>query len=1198
MSNIVATPIVGEVEQSFLDYSLSVITDRAIPAVEDGLKPVMRRILWAMMEDGNTSNKQYVKCASPVGTTMSRYHAHGDSSIYGALVYASQPWSMRYPLIDFHGNNGSRDNDGPASMRYCITGGSLIDTNKGLIPIKELEKYCDQDGNFNEQILIKNYLGNYVPTDKFFNSGLHPVKEIALKNGQNITATGNHPLMVLNDELDFSWKTVDQLKVGDKILLPHYNYNIEINNDGEVWAKALGALVSEGYLTTQNRVGISNTDLCLINPVKEWFSSLDDKLTARINENARGYYEYCVGSKKIQNILIGDYQYQEKANNKIIPDLIMASSIENISAFLRYLFEGDGSAVVDNKCIYYSTYSEKLVHQIQSILLMKFNIFSYISSSRRKTGVEYKLIIAGEDVKKYKRYIGFVSDRKQQALDTICQMGLNARISNNSYYNLHEVSSYIRKLNHCKFTEKHSFANTKNYYLCRDYIDPLNYERLYNLIKNYLYIPIAKISEKEEAVVYSIRVSDKESDHSFIANGFINHNTECRLGTIAEATLEDIKKDTVDWMSNYSETGQEPVYLPGRFPTLMCNGSVGIAVGMACHFAPHNLTEVMSAAIHCLQNPDATTDEILEYIQGPDFPTGGTVINKDNLKSIYKTGKGSIKLRGDYHIEDARGGKQTLVFDSIPYKVSKETLMEEIDKLCEEKKLDGITEIRDETNKQGVRFVIELAKGVNGDAVANKLYSLTDLEISFSVNQVALVDKTPRLLTFPQLIKKYVERQEEVFLRKNNFELQKLQNRIHILNGLATAAENIDNVIRLIKTSENATAASVNLQKQYGLDEIQAKAILDMRLSKLARTEKIAIDNELQEKKKEEQHCLLLINDRGKRVEALVEELRKFTKTFGDERRTKIAQINVTKEEKEVVVIKPENCVVVITESGSIKRVPSASYKTQKRNTKGVKNKDEIIQQVIKTNTVDSLLVFTSHNKLYHLDVNDIPSTTNAAKGVGIETLIGMEPTEKFITAASAAKSESDKQYVWFITANGLIKKTSLSEYGTTGKRKVGKVATGLREDDSLAKMFIGPDAQIMIFTKNGMSVRFDGKSIGVSSRIAKGIKGIGLSDGDKVIDAISITPEDTQIAVFTKNGYGKRVPLTEFPLQNRGGKGVYCYKGGIIAACTVKSDNAILVSGDLSSLCVMASDIPELSRASQGNVIIKDNNIMGITKI
>lgn len=787
--NIVLTPVVGEVEQSFLDYSLSVITDRAIPAVEDGLKPVMRRILWEMQEDGLASNKQYVKCATPVGNTMAKYHPHGDSSIYGALVHASQPWTMRYPLIDFHGNNGSRDGDGPAAHRY----------------------------------------------------------------------------------------------------------------------------------------------------------------------------------------------------------------------------------------------------------------------------------------------------------------------------------------------------------------------------------------------------------------------TECRLSQIAESTLEHIKKNTVDWIPNYSETGEEPVYLPGRFPNLLCNGTTGIAVAMACSFAPHNLNEVMEAAQKVLTG-DYAEDELLECIKGPDFPTGGIIVNQKELRDAYRTGKGRVRIRGEYHVE-SKGGRDTLVFDSIPYKISKENLILEIDTLCEEKKIEGITEIRDESNKKGVRFVIELAKGINGDVIANKLYRLTELETTYSINQVALVDKTPRLLSFKTLVEKYVEHQEDVFLRRLNYELEKLKDRIHILHGLAKAVEDIDNVIQLIKSAENSTDAGVKLRAKYGFTEVQAKAILDMKLSKLAHTEKIAIENELEEKQKKADALIILIENRAARCVALSGEFTEFAKKFGDARRTTVTNIEMTAEEKEVAEIVPENCVVVITEAGNIKRIPATSYRTQKRNGKGVKNQDEVIQNVIKTNTIDNLMVFSSFGKVYRLAVNDVPVGTNATRGTSIETLVAMDVGEKFVTLASVDRTAPDGQYVWFITKNGIIKKTGLSEYAGM-KRKTGVIATNLKEGDSLAKVFIAPDSQLIVFTKNGMGLRFDGKNVSASSRTAIGVKAINLNDGDFVADVVYLSGEK-DIMIFAQNGVAKRVPLTEFALQNRAGKGLICHKpGNVVAACPVNDDHMMLVVGDVTSICISSADVTVGSRATQGVMVIKGSNILGVARI
>lgn len=672
--------------------------------------------------------------------------------------------------------------------------------------------------------------------------------------------------------------------------------------------------------------------------------------------------------------------------------------------------------------------------------------------------------------------------------------------------------------------------------------------------------------------------------------------TECRLSPIAEATLEHIKKDTIDWIPNYSETGEEPVYLPGRFPNLLCNGTTGIAVAMACSFAPHNLKEVMNAATLVLTNPTATEDEILDCINGPDFPTGGIIINQNELRDAYRTGKGRVRIRGEYKIE-SKAGRDVLVFTSIPYKVSKETLVADIDALCEEKKIEGITEIRDESNKNGVRFVIELAKGINGDVIANKLYHMTELETTYSINQVALVNKTPRLLSFKSLIEKYVEHQEDVYLRRCKYEHKKLNDRIHILQGLSVAAEDIDNVIDLIKKSANATEAAITLRKKYSLTDIQVKAILDMKLSKLAHTEKLAIDEELKDKTEKANTLFIIINNESVRRSTLADELKEFSDKFSDERKTTIIQVNITPEEKEIAEIIPENCVVVITEAGNIKRIPATSYRTQKRNGKGIKNQDEIVRDVIKTNTVDNLMVFSSFGKVYKLAVNDIPAGTNATRGTSIETLVAMDNGEEFVTLASVARTTDNNQFVWFITKNGLIKKTNLNEY-TGMKRKGGIIATSLREGDSLAKVFIAPNSQIMIFTKYGMSLRFDGSAVGATSRTATGVKAITLNDGDSIADALYLSGE-TEIMIFSKNGLAKRIPIKDFVTQNRAGKGLICYKGNEIAcACPVNEDNMMLVVGNKSSICINVSDVSVGSRTTQGVLVIKDNEIIGVARI
>ena len=786
--NIVLTPIVGEVEQSFLDYSVSVITDRAIPSAEDGLKPVARRILWDMFDKGYTNNKKFVKCAQPVGDTMGRFHPHGDSSIYGALAWLSQPWNMRYPLIDFHGNNGSRDGDEPAAYRY----------------------------------------------------------------------------------------------------------------------------------------------------------------------------------------------------------------------------------------------------------------------------------------------------------------------------------------------------------------------------------------------------------------------TECKLSKLAEETLDGIKKDAVDWQNAYTDEEQEPVYLPGLVPNLLINGTSGIAVAMACSFAPHNLKEIMDAIIYTVNNPNCECKELLQFVKGPDFPTGGLVINKDELSNAYLTGKGRARIRGEYEIETSNG-RDTIVFTSIPYKVSKEDLIIDIDKRCEAGELTGISTIRDESNSLGVRFIIELEKGVAIEPILTKLFKLTNLETTYSFNQVALYNKSPKLFNLKQLVDIYIEHQRNVLLRKTEFDRKKVEARLHILSGLLKALEDIDNIIKLIKESESAAAAKEKLMRLKGFSEPQAKAILDMKLSKLANLEKIEVQNEYDAKMQELLKLGAIILDPNPE---LIRIFTKLKSTYGDARRTKIIQVATTPEEKEIEFVEPEKCVVVMTEGGTIKRIPISSFRTQKRNGKGVKSQEDITSAVIRTNTIDQLMIFTNQGRMYRLLVNDIPESTNAGKGTLIRSLVAMETGEESAVMYSIYR-DSHPDFILFVTKNGTVKKTPLDEYINT-KKKTGIGAITLREGDSLVSVsLINKDDQLMFVTHKGNVLRINSSDISPSSRMTIGVKGINLNDDDFVVSAIPIRDLDDSLALFTADGYGKRIGPKDTILQNRGGKGVQCYKGNsyITCAAMVEETDELLICGDKNNICVSAADIPLLGRATQGNSMLKNNRIISVSK-
>ena len=791
MGEILNTPIINEVEQSFIDYSMSVITDRAIPSAEDGLKPVARRILWDMFDKGYLNNKKYVKCAQPVGDTMGRFHPHGDSSIYGALVYLSQPWNMRYPLISFHGNNGSRDGHEPAAYRY----------------------------------------------------------------------------------------------------------------------------------------------------------------------------------------------------------------------------------------------------------------------------------------------------------------------------------------------------------------------------------------------------------------------TECKLSKAGEDMLADIKKNTCDWQPAYTEEEDEPIYLPGIFPNLIVNGTTGIAVAMACSFAPHNINEVMDAIIHLTENPEVEVKDLLQFVKGPDFPTGGTIINKDELSTAYLTGKGRARIRAEYVIE-TKAGKDSIVFTSIPYKVSKIDLIAEIDKLCEEKKLEGITEIYDDSPKGGVRLVVELAKGVSAEPIIAKLFKMTRLEDTYSFNQVALVDKKPQLLNLKQLLQIYIDHQKDVLLRKTKFEADKVSAKIHILEGLLKALEDIDNIIALIKKSESAVAAKTALMEKYGFSEAQTKAILDMKLSKLAKLEKVEIEKDLAELNQEFAKLNAILQNP---IPEMLNIFKDIKKKYGDERRTTITQVSTTKEDKEIEFVEPEKCVVIMTEGGLIKRVPSASFRTQKRNGKGVKTQDDITNAVIRTNTIDSLMIFSNKGRMYRLLVNDIPVGTNSTSGQSIKSLIAMETDEEPAVMYSIYR-DTDAQFVLFVTKNGLVKKTTLDEYVKT-KKKTGIAAITIKEGDKLAAVSLIKDEPIVLVTANGMSIKFDSKEIAPTSRTTSGVKGITLNKDDSIIAALPVRNGNDHLAIFVSSGLCKKFELSELPLQKRAGKGLLCYKptditGNVVSAVLVDDTDNILVLGDKSSICVSAQEIPLLGRTSIGNQVIKNSKINSVSKV
>ena len=658
--------------------------------------------------------------------------------------------------------------------------------------------------------------------------------------------------------------------------------------------------------------------------------------------------------------------------------------------------------------------------------------------------------------------------------------------------------------------------------------------------------------------------------------------TEARLSKLAEdGMLKGIKKQNVDFIPNYSEDAEEPVTLPAIFTNLLCNPNTGIGVAMACNFAPHNLCEVATAIYDYMDGKEP-------MLPGPDFPTGGIIINMNDIPNIMKTGHGSVKIRAKYKTEG-----QNLVFYEIPYGTSTESLIAEIGEVAEAD-IPEIVNIRNESNKKGLRIVVECAKGVNPDAIANKLFLKTDLQSSFSYNQVALINKTPTEVNLKDCIKIYLEHNVKCLIKETEFDLKAAEARLEIVNGLIKALEDIDNIIAFIKKSESSAAAKEGLVKEYKFTEPQAKSIVAMRLGSLAKLEKI----ELNEEKAQLEHDIdgynYTLTHEDAQLSIVRTRLSDLVKKYGDKRRTELAQIELPKEDKEVAAVIPEDVVVMVSQTGDVKRIPKSSFRTQRRNGKGVKSEDDAILTTIRTNTIDNLLVFTNKGKMYKILVDKLPIGTNASKGQNIASFVSMDTDEKVIAAASLDR-DTDADYVVFITKQGLFKKTLLEEYKSI-KKSTGTQAIKLKEGDSIANVIFMKEEEFMIFTKKGMSIRFDTAAINPIGRVTSGVKGINLADDDEVVCGFPILDKTKEVAIIGKNGYGKKSPLSEFTLQGRGGKGLKIGQE-LVGAALIGADDSLLLVGKPNSICIGSEELPSQGRATIGVKLIQ-NEVKSVVRI
>ena len=680
--------------------------------------------------------------------------------------------------------------------------------------------------------------------------------------------------------------------------------------------------------------------------------------------------------------------------------------------------------------------------------------------------------------------------------------------------------------------------------------------------------------------------------------------TEARLSKISMEMLSDINKDTVDFSPNFDETEKEPVVLPSRYPNLLVNGTSGIAVGMATNIPPHNMREIVNAVIKIIDNKvlgqETSIEEILEVVKGPDFPTGGMILGTRGIEEAYRTGRGKIRVRAITDIEPMQNGKNRIIVTELPYMVNKARLIEKIAELVRDKKIDGITELRDESDRQGMRICIELRRDVNANVILNQLYKHTQLQDTFGVIMLALVDKQPKVLTLPEMLGYYLKHQEEVVTRRTIYDLNKAKERAHILQGLLVALDNIDEVISIIRSSKNGPIAKERLIERFQLDDVQAQAIIDMRLRALTGLEREKLEGEFADLQQRIAEFNAILSDEKILLGVIKEEITVIRDKYGDERRTSIGfdEYDISMED----LIPDENTVIAMTRLGYIKRMTIDNFKSQHRGGKGIKGMqtidEDFIEDLFMTTTHHYIMFFTNKGRAYRLKAYEIPESSRTARGTAIVNLLQLMPEER-ITAIIALKEYKDNRYLFMATKSGIVKKTKIKEYANI--RKTGLQAINLREDDELIEVkTTNSQKDIMLVTMHGMCIRFHEKDVRSTGRTSMGVIGMTLSDGDEVV-AMQVHTQGNYLLTVSENGLGKLTDLDEFTTQRRGGKGVKCYKitektGNVIGAKAVDDgDEIIMITNEGIIIRLAVNGISKLGRITSGVKLIDmdtDNDI------
>ncbi len=1254
-----------EMKRAFIDYSMSVIMSRALPDVRDGLKPVHRRILYAMNDMGLTHDKPYKKSARVVGE--------------------------------------------------CFTKDTMVLTKKGLMPIKDIEK----GDKVYTQDSIKKVKELYLMPKR-------ELLKVTLENGLENKVTKSQKFKVLTKDLKFEWKEAKYLKKNDFIVVkydyPNIKKCVKLNNKKSALSKILnenigyllGIFISDGWIS--NDYGLKkHPRICFYGGTSKEIAEkvshiiekeFDYKPTIQKKDyqlklwEKKCIYSVRINRKKINDFFISNFNLKNvNAFTKKIPPQIFNSPQKVIYSFISGLIDGDGSIHKNRNMINYSSISKELIGQLL-ILFQHQGVFGskhclnklgshYISE--RKIVDNHPLFyieINGSCAVELAKNLDLTSPEKKILAKRLAENKVSKRDSWSKY----DVIPYAGEHIFGEFSKKHlggewykdisgekfrigikypggckiRYSNDLkrkslhlsqvNLWGIKEKLDrigsDINEFIEYVLQNKITFLKVALVEKIEAEETYDIQV---EYDHEFVANGMISHNclgkyhphgdqavydsmvrmaqdfslryplvdgqgnfgsvdgdsaaamryTETRLAKIAKLMIQDIEKETVEWTENFDGSLKEPVMLPSKLPNLLINGSSGIAVGMATNMAPHNLSEVIDGTIQLIENPEMTTLELMEIIHGPDFPTGGIIYGKGGILSAYSEGKGLVRVRARIDIEGK--DKKKIIVNELPYQVNKSKLLKNIAELVKTKKIEGITDLRDESDRKGMRIVIELRRDAIEDVVINQLYEHTDLQTTFGILNLAIVEGEPRILALKEILHYYIKYRIEVITRRTTYELNKAKEKMHILEGFMVALKNIDEVIRIIRKSKHVEEAKENLMKRFDFSEKQTKAILDMRLQKLTGMEIEGVKRDYDETKTLIEKLEILLSDKQNILDVIKNELLEIKNQFGDERRTEIVEGEIDIEVEDLIPI--QEVVITITDSGYIKRIPCETYRTQHRGGKGLKGmqtkEEDIVVDSFITSTHDYIMFFTNHGKAFWLKGYRIPEGTRHAKGKAIINLLPRLEEKEYVETAIPIHEFDEQHFLVFATKKGIIKKTVLSAYGNV--RVNGIRAIKLDEDDELINTKLSDGKQtVMIATANGQACRFDEKEVRPMGRVTRGVIGVRLRKDDKVV-SMAIVGEEGNLMTVTENGYGKRSPIEAYRKTHRGSKGVRTIitnerNGKVIWVKEVTDkDELMLTSMDGMMVRVPVKDIRIMGRSTMGVTIMrlnKKDKVVSVAKI